>query len=134
MAANNNQEKRHGPQRLFSLHEAITLVEQYDTVVSADIFMQPLGQGQESDCDSGDEDSMNVNNLPRAQLQAQVDMTAQCTDGTDITLSQEKVDDDDKTAGPAAKKRKVELLETMWRKEDLQASPIKTAVWSAKEP
>ncbi|GFR74836.1 PiggyBac transposable element-derived protein 3 [Elysia marginata] len=105
-------------------------MEQDDTVVSADIFMQPPGQGQESDCDSGDEDSMNVNNLPRAQLQAQVDMTAQCTDGTDITLSQEdddvdggqKVDDDDETAGPAAKKRKVE---TMWRKEDLQASPIK---------
>lgn len=47
-----------------------------ESIGNADmIFIQPPGNGQRSDCDGGNEaDVHNGNNLPRAQLQAAVDI------------------------------------------------------------
>lgn len=72
-----------------NLHEAIQLIEDDDSIADAEIFIQPPGDGNQSDNDSGDEDNVDINNLPRAQLQAAVDMRAHTITGDEITVSQE---------------------------------------------
>ncbi|ESO91470.1 hypothetical protein LOTGIDRAFT_153914 [Lottia gigantea] len=56
-------------------------------IQSADIFLQPLGDGTNSDEDSGDEDhSGDIDNLSRQKLLADVDVDIELLSGEAVTI------------------------------------------------
>jgi len=80
----------------FSIHQALSMLEDdIDNIQSADIYVQPLGDGTNSDEGSRDEESLNgldVNNLPGSQLQADAEAVLHTFSGPAISIDTENSD------------------------------------------
>lgn len=68
---------------MLSVHNIMSVLEEKNSIHSADIYITPLDNDELSDEDSMDEDSGDISNLPRRQLLAQAEVRCQipCTEG-----------------------------------------------------
>jgi len=119
---------------MYKLHEVMAMLEDDpDSVPAAgvDIVIQPPDNAcaEVTDEDSGDEETVTINNLPPSQLRADAE-TQRPPDDDSSTDS----DDDARhlaasSLPPAKKKMKVYT----WRKGDLALSPITSRTWNPKD-
>lgn len=116
---------------MFSVHDATCFLESGVQFSSADVFMDPPGDGQQSDVDSGDEDEgkveLNVNRLSRRQLQTRATCTLRTEKGKETvceTNYEEEDSADELLKSPKKKKSRqkkkpaAQSEERKWKKSD----------------
>lgn len=59
----------------YTVHEVISMLEEDDDFMQANIYIAPPGDPACSDEDSADEEHVTIDNLPRRQLQAEAEAT-----------------------------------------------------------